>query len=285
MGMEKALNRTHEEAAEQAVEGGVREDGDRIGEDGLLVCGKCGTPKQRRIEVPFRDGPMVVRCLCACEEREAREREEREAREQAQAWATAKREECFDTAPALVSCTFESDDRKNPWVSAACERYADTFTTGDPSGLLLYGDVGGGKTYMAAAIANRLIDRGFSPLQTDVGSVAILMESSFEMRQRNLERILGHDLLVIDDIGAQRSTEYMMQHVYTLIDGCYRHGRPMVVTTNLDSERMAQLHASGPWNRILDRILEVCYPIKFVGNRRKANALEMRKSMRERLGL
>ena len=260
-------------------------NGDRIGEDGLLVCGKCGTPKQRRIEVPFRDEPMVVRVMCACEERAAREREEREERERERERAARERKRCFTSAPVLAASTFEADDGKNPRISAACERFADTFDHGDPRGLLLYGDVGSGKTFMAAAIANRLIDRGFSVLQTDIGTVATIMESSFDGRARNLDRILGHDLLVIDDIGAQRSTEYMMQHVYSVVDGCYRRGTPMVVTTNLDPERIAQLRGDGPWGRVLDRILEVCYPIRITGNRRRANAVEMRKSMRERLGL
>lgn len=277
------LRETLGEALEAKSPEGPTASEDHLSEDGLLVCGKCGTPKQMRIEV--LGGQKVVPCMCACEAEANREREEREQATRAAAWLRAKREECFETAPAFVSCTFESDDRKNLKVSDACQRYADSFTRGDPWGLLLYGDVGTGKTFMAAAIANRLIDRGFSPLQTDVGSFAALMESDIAKRHRNLDRLLDHDLIVIDDIGAQRSTEYMMQHVYTIIDGCYRHGRPMVITTNLDAERMSQLHASGPWSRVLDRILEVCYPIQLVGNRRKVNALEMRRTMRARVGL
>lgn len=78
--MANALGEVLEEAVGKAAAGERTEDGDNIGEDGLLVCGKCGTPKQRRIEVPFRDEPMVVPVMCACEERAAREREEREAR-------------------------------------------------------------------------------------------------------------------------------------------------------------------------------------------------------------
>lgn len=283
--MAEALGKVLEEAVGKAAAGEGAADGDHIGEDGLLVCGKCGTPKQKRLKVPFRDEPVVVGCMCACEEQAAREREAREAHELAQARAMARREKCFATAPKLMTCNFEADDRKNLSVSTACERYADTFAKGDPYGLLLYGNVGGGKTYMAAAIANRLIDRGFSVLQTDIGSVATLMESSFEKRQSNIERILSYDLLVVDDIGAQRSTEYMMQHVYAIIDGRYRYGRPMVITTNLDGEQMSQLQSGGSWSRIFDRILEVCYPVKVIGNRRKERELAMRKSMRERLGL
>lgn len=261
-------------------------EGDHIGDNGLIVCGKCGTPKQCRVESPFHDEPMIVRCMCACEEHEEAERAARAQAEQAAAWADAMRDECFESADFLRTCTFEADDRANPQVSTACERYADTFSQNDRYGLILHGGVGTGKSFMAAAIANRVIDHGFTALQTDIGSIATAMESSFEKRKATLKRILGYDLLVIDDIGAQRSTEYMMQHVYSVIDGRYRQGRPMVITTNLDFEGLSGGLASGPWGRIFDRISEVCYPVEFAGkSRRRVKSVEMRKAMRSRLGL
>ena len=261
-------------------------EGDHIGNNGLIVCGKCGTPKQCRVESPFHEEPMIVRCMCACEEREEAERAARAQAEQAAAWADAMRDECFESADFLRTCTFEADDRANPQVSTACERYADTFSQNDRYGLILHGGVGTGKSFMAAAIANRVIDHGFTALQTDIGSIATAMESSFEKRKATLKRILGYDLLVIDDIGAQRSTEYMMQHVYSVIDGRYRQGRPMVITTNLDFEGLSGGLASGPWGRIFDRISEVCYPVEFAGkSRRRVKSVEMSKAMRSRLGL
>ena len=268
------------------VPSGSFAEGDHIGDDGLIVCGKCGTPKQCRVESPFHEEPMIVRCMCACEEREEAERAARAQAEQAAAWADAMRDECFESADFLRTCTFEADDRANPQVSTACERYADTFSQNDRYGLILHGGVGTGKSFMAAAIANRVIDHGFTALQTDIGSIATAMESSFEKRKATLKRILGYDLLVIDDIGAQRSTEYMMQHVYSVIDGRYRQGRPMVITTNLDFEGLSGGLASGPWGRIFDRISEVCYPVEFAGkSRRRVKSVETRKAMRSRLGL
>ena len=268
------------------VPSGSFAEGDHIGDDGLIVCGKCGTPKQCRVESPFHEEPMIVRCMCACEEREEAERAARAQAEQAAAWADAMRDECFESADFLRTCTFEADDRANPQVSTACERYADTFSQNDRYGLILHGGVGTGKSFMAAAIANRVIDHGFTALQTDIGSIATAMEPSFEKRKATLKRILGYDLLVIDDIGAQRSTEYMMQHVYSVIDGRYRQGRPMVITTNLDFEGLSGGLASGPWGRIFDRISEVCYPVEFAGkSRRRVKSVEMRKAMRSRLGL
>ena len=99
------------------VPSGSFAEGDHIGDDGLIVCGKCGTPKQCRVESPFHDEPMIVRCMCACEEREEAERAARAQAEQAAAWADAMRDECFESADFLRTCTFEADDRANPQVT------------------------------------------------------------------------------------------------------------------------------------------------------------------------
>lgn len=259
---------------------------DFVGEDGLLVCGKCGQPKQKRLEVPFRDQPLIVRVACECERKAEAEREERERRAAAAEKAKKARRECFRDCESYQSCTFEADDRLNPKRSDVCLRYAETFDRGDPYGLLLWGDVGTGKSYMAAAIANRVIDRGYSVLLTDIGSIVSLMESSFDDRRKNLDRILRYDLLVIDDLGAQRGTEYMMEHVYSVIDGRYRSGRPMVITTNFDAEEIKERRDSERWGRIFDRILECCFPVEFKGeSRRRAKTYDMRETMRARLGL
>lgn len=258
----------------------------RTGSDGLLLCPVCGTPRQKRVEVNLGGEPrtVVVPVLCACELRKDDERAAREEAERTTARAKRLRDECFAVNLSLRSCTFEADDGDSPDLSSRCRRYADTFNPAEPYGLLMYGGVGTGKSYMAAAVANRVIDRGFTALVTDIGTVATVMESSFGQRESNLKRILGYDLLVIDDIGAQRSTEYMMQHVYSVIDGRYRQGRPMVITTNLSAEGIAAARGNTAWNRIFDRVFERCYAMKVTGtSRRRQGALDVQKLMSERL--
>ena len=199
---------------------------------------------------------MVVRVMCACEEREERQRAEEEAQR-----IRCMRERCFESAPALAGCTFEADDQKNTKVSAACERYANTFERGDPYGLLLFGEVGGGKTYMAAAVANRLIERGFSVLHTDIGSVATLMESSFEKRQRNLERILSYDLLIIDDLGTEYETQFYNSTVYNIINSRINSSRPTIINTNLDYAGINKRYEA----RVVSRLTTIYSCLEFKG--------------------
>ena len=79
---------------------------------------------------------------------------------------------------------------------------------------------------------------------------------------------------------------YLLQQVYTIIDGRYKSGKPMVITTNLDPRRINDASGDEAWKRVFDRILERCYPIEFNGsNRRAAKKMEMREAMRKRLGL
>lgn len=282
------LNDTVAEAASAAAEKAKRSDGadDFIGDDGLLHCGKCGKPKQMRIETAIRDTPFVVGIQCECELREEQEREEREAKEESRVKAERASAECFKGCELLRGCTFESDDHGDARMSSACLRYAETFDKDDRFGLLLWGGVGTGKSFMSAAIANHVIERGFSALMTDIGTIVTMRESSFSDRQRLLDRLMGCDLLVIDDLGAQRDTPYMMEQVYAVIDGRYRAGKPMVVTTNMAADQIAARREHGAWSRVFDRILEVCFPLHFKGkSRRLPNSSTMRDEMKIRLGL
>lgn len=152
---------------------------------------------------------------------------------------------------------------------------------------VLYGKRGTGKSFHASCIANAVIERGFSCLVTDIKQVVNLMESSFEKRSGNLERILAPDLLILEDLGAQRSTEYVMEHVYDVIDGRYKAGKPMVITTNFDfRERILNATADDPWGRVFDRIVEVGFPVKYDGNsRRREIGMKNRKDFKRKLGI
>lgn len=284
--MEK-LSETLNQAGVLMPEAAGEAGGDYVDGDGILICGRCGAPKQMRCPRPdvVGGGSNLVAIPCECMRREEEERRARKRDMERRAILDMRRDECFPASGFYCDCTFDRDDGRTPETSSICERYAATFNPGDPYGLLLTGDVGTGKSYMSSAIANRVIDLGFTAFQTDVRYIVNLMESSFEKRQRNLDRVLSYDLLLIEDLGAQRNTSYMMEHVYSIIDGRYKSGRPMVITTNLSPSRMND-PGDEAWRRIFDRILERCYPVEFTGeNRRASKKAEMRSAMRKRLGL
>lgn len=81
-------------------------------------------------------------------------------------------------------------------------------------------------------------------------------------------------LLIIDDLGAERGTEYAVENVFNVIDRRYRSGKPLIITTNLHISMLTN-EQSLDKKRIYDRILELCIPIGVNGaSKRTATAKE-----------
>lgn len=175
---------------------------------------------------------------------------------------------------ADAACTFSNDDRSHPTISDAMKRYADNFQEMKAKnfGLLLYGPVGTGKTFYAACVANALIDREISVKMTNFTRIINDMQSSFDGRQEYLDALNRNSLLIIDDLGVERESEYMQEQVYNIIDARYRVGLPLIVTTNISLEEI-----KNPRNtqrqRIYDRVIEMCHPVKVEGGSRRRKAV------------
>ena len=240
-----------------------------LGSDGLLRCAKCHAKTETEVIHPFSKEVRKVRCKCACKS-DYNQFEDRQAQEE----LDRKRSICFAESN-MASWTFENDDRKNPTLSDAMKRYADNFTEfkKDGKGLILYGECGTGKTYLSACVANRLIDKGYRVYMTNFSRLANHLHGMREGKQTFLDSLNQYSLLIIDDLGAERNTEYMVEQVFNVIDGRYRSGLPMIITTNLSAEELKKPQ-SVEYARIYDRVLERCHPIKVDGVSRRRETLK-----------
>jgi DNA replication protein DnaC len=81
------------------------------------------------------------------------------------------------------------------------------------------------------------------------------------------------DLLIIDDLGAERKSEYMQETVFNIIDSRYRSGLPFIITTNLTADEIKKPQEVS-FQRIYDRILERCFPVEVTGQSRRRQALK-----------
>jgi len=247
------------------------EPGDYTGEDGLLYCGKCRTPKEFRMEAPPLEGRLVPH-PCRCEqERLDREAAEQEARRHRQAVADLKRRGFTD--PAMRGWTFANDNGKCPQMKHA-RFYVEHWDTMQEEniGYLLWGGVGTGKSYFAGCIANALMEQEVSVRMTNFALILNDLTASFEGRNEYISRLCRAPLLILDDFGMERGTEYGLEQVYNVIDSRYRSRRPLIVTTNLSLQDL-QHPQDTAHARIYDRLLEMCAPIRFSGeNFRKATA-------------
>lgn len=128
-------------------------------------------------------------------------------------------------------------------------------------GLLLTGGVGTGKTYMAACAANALIDREVPVLMTNLARVLNTLTGLYSGdRNQYIDSLNQYPLLILDDLGMERSSEFALEQIYNVIDSRYRSRRSLIVTTNLTLEQMHNPQDIAH-SRIYSRVLERCIPI------------------------
>lgn len=261
----------------------VAED-DYHDKDGFLVCGKCHTRKEIEVSLPW--GKIRPYCLCECEK--AKQDKEREVQEEKQRRERIQRfrDNAFPDG-SLADCTFDRASDPNNKLILAMQRYVDNFRQfkDDGRGILLYGSVGTGKTFLAACTANALIDKGMPVLMTSVSYIANKLMGMFEGKNEYIESLNTYPLLVLDDLGAERNTEYMNEVVYTIINARYKAKLPLVVTTNLTTEQL-KAPTDVTMARTYSRVLEMCFPIKVEGvDIRREKARSEYKTMSDILGL
>lgn len=272
--------------AEYTEQKGIATDGDYLNSDGLLMCGRCETPKQTQIDVPLI-GLRIVPVACRCIQ-EAREREEAQRRAVEEQDRINKLRRMGITSNNYRGMTFANDDGGDPETGNIARRYVENRAEmlKNNIGLLFHGGVGGGKTFFAAAIANAMIDNGYSAMITTVPELITAMAKDFEANKADiLAQISKVKILVLDDVGFERVTSYGAEKLFEIINTRVLSGKPLIVTTNLTLQELAHPEDMD-YKRPFDRIIEMCQPVHVSGEgRRKAIAREKGKIARDILGL
>ena len=177
--------------------------------------------------------------------------------------------------------SFENDNGANPTMEyAKCyvENWPDMRKNGH--GLLLWGGVGTGKSYMAACIANALLEQEVRVLKTNFATIINGIFSAYD-KNDYIDYICGYDLLIIDDLGVESHSEYRMEGLFNVIDRRVRSGKPMIITTNLTMKEMDETQDLNE-ARIYDRIRAVCQPVQVKGeSQRKVQRGKMMNKFRE----
>lgn len=263
----------------------IQEEGDYIGENGLLFCGKCHTAKQ--VEINFNGIIKRPKCLCKCRKEKIAQEEAERKRVDAQIRIQKLKMEGI-TDEAYLKWTISNDDRKNLKLSNAVIRYCEKWDEikANNTGIIFYGNVGTGKSFYAACIANELIEQGVPVLMTNVTLLISSMSKNFEERKTSiLNQVANIPLLILDDIGVERDTAYGYEKLQEIIDTRYRSGKPLIVTTNLSQSEL-QNPTDIRYKRVYDRLLEMCHLILVDGeSRRRSKSFEKRKKAIDILGI
>ena len=258
---------------------------DYTGEDGLLYCGKCRTAKEayfpKETAAWLGHDKHPTECDCQREKRlECESAEER--RRHLDTVMELKRRGFTDLT--MQEWTFAHDNGKCLQMSKA-HLYVEHWEQMRENnyGLLLWGKVGTGKSYFAGCIANALMEQEISVRMSNFSAILNDLTASFEGRNEYIERLCRFPLLILDDFGMERGTEYGLEQVYNVIDSRYRSRKPLIVTTNLSLTEL-QNPQDTAHAHIYDRVLEMCLPILFTGeNFRKETAQTKLNGLKELL--
>lgn len=270
-----------------------------------VLCEHCGAPRYTKgvrigntVKWP-PNAPEPCNCpgaVCAYEKQKAeREAEERKRREEREAEDLA-----FRVAEIIGKCgmharflrrTFDNYEvtAENQRAVKACKTYADTFrdkmprSDHDPgrNGLFITGPKGTGKTHLAAAIANQLMEGGTAVICMTMIELLDRIKQTFAKRPNgNLVTFVESDvlgtytevpLLIIDDMGKEPPTEWAVSKIYAIINARYEAYLPTIITTNYtDAELVRRLTPKDTGDNTtadatIDRLREMCAAIVTTG--------------------
>lgn len=232
--------------------------------DGHAYCKVCHEIKDGDV-MEFFGNKMILRVACKCD----REIEKQKKRREKQMEIERLKRTCFNSMREW-SYTFENYQGEENQSLIIAKNFVEDYEKmkKENIGLLFYGSVGSGKTYLACSIANSLIEqyqisvkiRNFAQIINE------LQKSSFDFdKNAYIESLVNTSVLILDDLGIERDTSYAKEQVYNIVNSRYLKQKPTIFTTNLSYDTIQNCKDSVEYQRIYSRIIEMCIPVMVVG--------------------
>lgn len=246
--------------------------------DGHIYCKTCHERKDGN-PITMLDKQVIFGVACKCDR-------DREAEIQLRAKKMEQerlKESCFIARNQIAYTFANADKATDELILKKAKNYVKYFEQmkDDNVGLLLYGNVGSGKTYIACSIANAIIEeysyvvkmRNFAQILNDLQKGGFTMD-----RNEYIEQITNATLFILDDFGIERNTEYALEQIYNVINARYLKAKPTIITTNLNFKDIEREQEDIMLGRIYSRIVEMCLPLRVIGiDRRKVENKEKMK--------
>lgn len=204
---------------------------------------------------------ILPTCECVVEREEAKIRE---AQNFAKKREIEKLFSISNLGERFSKSTFESFLDRNGSETAykIAMKYVKTFKEWNGESLMIWGDPGNGKTHLAAAIVNELSEKGYIVVFQSVPELLQRIRSTFNSENKENETqimraLLECDLLILDDIGAEKTTEWVEEKLFNIIDGRYRKELPTLYTSNLQPKELQNQVGKRSYDRMVETSLTV----------------------------
>jgi len=145
-----------------------------------------------------------------------------------------------------------------------CKNYVETFSCNSDN-ILMYGGAGLGKTFICNCIAKELSDRGYNVILSSAYNIfELVSKNKFNYKadfSTDISRFYDCDLLIMDDLGTEFTTEYTISALFDIINQRMTQGKPTVINANLSLQDMSNRYS----DRIVSRLLTFRH-LLFLGN-------------------
>ena len=244
-----------------------------VGSDGLQYCKVCGEAKEAFFPEDGFMGMKKHSRRCACD-RKAYEEEQKYFKDKEHRELVSRNTSiCFDES-RMEEWTFENADMSDAVMHKA-KSYVDNWEEMKRNhiGCLFWGPVGTGKSFIAGCIANELLKQEVTVKMTNFNTI---IDDIFPLADKTeyINALASYQLLIIDDLGVERNSEYALGIIFSVIDRRIRSGRPLIITTNLPLKEIKS-ETMLDKRRIDDRILEMCTPMYVGGTSKREVTVKM----------
>jgi DNA replication protein DnaC len=156
----------------------------------------------------------------------------------------------------------------DPPIVAATRRFTDAIDSKLDAGrgLWFMGQVGTGKTTLAMLVSKAALEAGRSVAIYSLPRLLNEIRDTHRAERSHvdlLDRLTAVDLLHIDDVGAERTTDWVLEELYSIVNARYEDQRSMVITTNIvDHAALCEQIAE----RTVSRLTEMCDQLPLAGD-------------------
>lgn len=159
-------------------------------------------------------------------------------------------------------------DSSNKYVLDVVNDYINkNKDTMKPDRLIIMGKSDTGKTHLAAAIANKLIENDKTVLMERLTNILDRIRETYENNTKSENELIeiysNVDMLIIDDLGTEKISSWALEKLYTIIQNRYENGLPIIITTRFNKEGLIERFSYSKDSDLVDAMISKLYQMCF----------------------